>query len=276
MAPSSLLRATLPLRSSLLSFLCSSATSATVTSSRSAAYSSSRILSDSSRRAAYSTSTTTTSDEQPQQQEQQQPQQQQQQQEGQSPSASESSTPPTTTSSSSPSLPTPSLRQYPYTVKVGTVTSVGLMDKTVRVAHRHMTWDRHIRKYYPKVTTYLVSDPRNSLREGDVIEFSSGAPKSRHVRHVVERIISPFGVPIEERPPVMTREEREAEWAAKRAAKLQRRYQRWVESGKQGPPPVGDHVGRIKSLVMARVAEEKEKQKLKEQQQQQKQAEAQA
>lgn len=134
------------------------------------------------------------------------------------------------------------------------------MDKTVRVAHRHMTWDKHIRKYYPKVTTYLVHDPRNSLREGDVIEFSSGFPKSRHVRHVVERIISPFGVGIDQRPPVMTREEREAERAAKRAAKLQRREQRWIESGQKGPSPVKEHVGRIRSLVMARVAEKQKQQ----------------
>ena len=63
----------------------------------------------------------------------------------------------------------------------------------------------------------MVSDPRNSLREGDVIEFSSGARKSRRVRHVVERIVAPFGVSIEKRPAVMSREEREEERARKRA-----------------------------------------------------------
>lgn len=105
----------------------------------------------------------------------------------------------------------------------------------------------------------MVSDPRNSLREGDVIEFSSGAPKSRRVRHVVERIIAPFGTAIEDRPPVMTREEREAERAAKRIAKLQRREQRRIEEGKgEG---VKDHVGRIRRLVLERVGEEEEKKK---------------
>jgi ribosomal protein S17 len=90
------------------------------------------------------------------------------------------------------------------------------MERTVTVEHRHTIWDRHIRKNYPKVTRFLVSDPQNSLREGDVIEFSSGAPKSRHVRHVVERIIAPFGEAIEDRPAILTREERDAVRAEKR------------------------------------------------------------
>lgn len=100
------------------------------------------------------------------------------------------------------------------------------MDGTVSVLHRHNTWDKQIRKYYPKETRYLVSDPRNSLREGDVIEFSSGAPKSRHVRHIVERIITPFSTPIEDRPAVMSREERQQEREARWAAKYLRRESR--------------------------------------------------
>jgi ribosomal protein S17 len=124
------------------------------------------------------------------------------------------------------------------------------MDRTVRVAHRHTQWDSHIRKSYPKVTTYLVSDPKNSLREGDVIEFSSGYPKSRHVRHVVERIIAPFGEAIEDRPAVLSREERDAERVVKRTAKSQRRearaYRVEDESGHE-------HVGRIRRLVHERV-----------------------
>lgn len=152
---------------------------------------------------------------------------------------------PTSTPLSTP----PSLRTYPYSLKKGTVESVGRMDRTVRVSHRHTTWDSHLQKNFPKVTTFLVSDPNNSLREGDVIEFSSGAPKSRNVRHVVERIVAPFGTNIDERPPVKTREEREAERAAKRAAKWQRRETRGLESGGQG---VKEHVGRIRRLVNER------------------------
>jgi len=101
----------------------------------------------------------------------------------------------------------------------------------------------------------MVSDPRNSLHEGDVIEFSSGAPKSRRVRHVVERIIAPFGVSIEERPTVMSREEREEERARKRAEKLQRREQRTLSSGEKTRirPGHQEHVGKIKRMVMKRI-----------------------
>lgn len=100
------------------------------------------------------------------------------------------------------------------------------MQRTVTVLHRHRIWDKLIRKYYPKETRYLVSDPRESLREGDVIEFSSGAPKSRRVHHVVERIVVPFAVPIEDRPAVMTREERRAERERRWAEKYVRRESR--------------------------------------------------
>lgn len=159
-------------------------------------------------------------------------------------------------------VPQPSIRQYPYTLKRGTVTSVGLMSKTVRVAYQHREWDRKIRKYYPKTTTYLVHDPRNSLREGDVIEFSSGAPRAPSVRHVVERIVAPFGSAVEERPAVPTRAEREEEMVAKRMVKLMRQASR--KAAEEGESDVGkvmrrvveskEHVGRIRGLVIERAA----------------------
>ncbi|KAL4881945.1 hypothetical protein BJY04DRAFT_187699 [Aspergillus karnatakaensis] len=142
----------------------------------------------------------------------------------------------------------PSLRSYPYTIKAGTVVSVGRMDRTVRVDHHHKIWDKHLRKTYPKTTTYMVADPQNSLREGDVIEFSSGYPKTRHVRHVVERIIAPFGEAIEDRPLVLTREERDAKRFEKRAAKTARREAR-RENGEDVPE---EHIGRIRRLVLER------------------------
>lgn len=46
---------------------------------------------------------------------------------------------------------------------------------------------------------------------------------SRSKRHVVKRIIAPAQIPVEERPPVPTEEERWAEALAKRAAKDERR-----------------------------------------------------
>lgn len=160
------------------------------------------------------------------------------------------------------------------------MVSVGRMDRTVRVCHRHTSWDRHIRKFYPQETHYLVSDPRNSLRDGDIIEFSSGAPKSRNVHHVVERIVTPFGAAIEDRPAVLSKAEREAEretrWAAKYLRRESKRLGREVdlvkEAAKAGVPvPNGEvlstaqlihrihaeneRVGKVKRIVQERVAE---------------------
>jgi len=141
-------------------------------------------------------------------------------------------------------------------MKTGTVVSVGKMDRTVRVLHRHNFWDRHIRKYYPKETHFLVSDPQNSLRDGDVIEFSSGAPKSRHVRHVVERIVTPFGEEIATRPAVLSKAEREAErekrWAEKYLRRESRRLGRevdLVEEAAKAGVPVGDEVLSTAQLI---------------------------
>ncbi|KAL4821902.1 hypothetical protein BDW67DRAFT_149802 [Aspergillus spinulosporus] len=159
--------------------------------------------------------------------------------------------------SARPSTQFPSLREYPYTLKKGTVVSVGRMDRCVRVEHRHTIWDNYLRKSYPKVTTFMVSDPQNSLREGDVIEFSSGYPKSRRVHHVVERIIAPFSEAIEDRPPVLTRAERDAIRLKKRMAKAARREQRRAENGAtQAQTPVHgqEHIGRIRRLVLERTA----------------------
>ena len=133
------------------------------------------------------------------------------------------------------------------------------MTHTVRVDFKHVAWDRQIKKYYRKVTTYLVSDPQDSLREGDVIEFSSGYRKGRHVRHVVERIVKPFGVPIENRPPVLSRQKRDTLQAEKRLAKLLRRQERRKDAGSgsgvhDGNGMVGhEYVGRIRKLVLERV-----------------------
>ncbi|KAL4985482.1 hypothetical protein BDW68DRAFT_165039 [Aspergillus falconensis] len=155
-----------------------------------------------------------------------------------------------------PSAQPPSLREYPYTLKKGTVVSVGRMDRCVRVEHRHTIWDDYLRKTYPKVTTFMVSDPRNSLREGDVIEFSSGYPKSRRVHHVVERIIAPFGEAIEDRPAVLSRAERDAIRLEKRMAKAARREQRLESGATQAQAPVHghEHIGRIRRLVLERTA----------------------
>lgn len=78
-------------------------------------------------------------------------------------------------------------------------------------------------QYFKKPEEHLVHDPNNSLQEGDVIEVQNSFRTSKQKRFVVNKIIAPFGKPIDERPPVPTVEEREATKAVKREAKLQRR-----------------------------------------------------
>ncbi|KAI1411498.1 nucleic acid-binding protein [Hypoxylon sp. FL1857] len=105
----------------------------------------------------------------------------------------------------------------------GIVVSAGLMDKTVRVKLGGLRWEPRVQKYFKEPRFKLVHDPRNSLRQGDVVAITPSWRVSQHVRHVVKHIIAPYGDPIDERPPIPTLEERLAEVAAKRAAKDERR-----------------------------------------------------
>lgn len=70
---------------------------------------------------------------------------------------------------------------------------------------------------------HLVHDPNDSLRTGDIVSISSGWRTSKTKRHVVNRIIAPWGPPIDQRPPVPTPQERDAAHAADRAKKLARK-----------------------------------------------------
>ncbi|KAI5287338.1 hypothetical protein KEM52_001641 [Ascosphaera acerosa] len=151
----------------------------------------------------------------------------------------------------------------PHTIKLrkGTVISAGLMDRTVRVQYSHETFHKHLNKPFPAKTVYMVSDPTNALREGDVVEFSNGWPASRNVRHVVERIVAPFGSRVEDRPRILTREEREALREQKREKKLVRKEERLgaeaVARQREG------HVGKIKRLVQQRMAAMSEEERLR-------------
>jgi small subunit ribosomal protein S17 len=82
------------------------------------------------------------------------------------------------------------------------------------------------RQNFQHFERYLVHDPNDSLRTGDIVSISSGWRTSKSKRHVVNRIIAPWGPPIEDRPPVPTAEEREAAHAAERAKKVARKQLR--------------------------------------------------
>ncbi|KAH7154816.1 hypothetical protein B0J13DRAFT_210050 [Dactylonectria estremocensis] len=108
----------------------------------------------------------------------------------------------------------------------GVVVSAGLMQKTVKVRVGGQKWNKIVNKWYADPKHYLVHDPSSSLRTGDVISIVPGWPTSQHKRHVVKHIIAPYGVPIEDRPPVPTLEERIAERESKKATKDERRAAR--------------------------------------------------
>jgi len=77
-------------------------------------------------------------------------------------------------------------------------------------------------QYFASHTNYLVHDPNSSLIAGDVVELHR-LKHSKHVHHVIGKLITPFGVPVSQRPPIPTADERLATYKEKRFAKLERR-----------------------------------------------------
>lgn len=71
-------------------------------------------------------------------------------------------------------------------------------------------------QHFDNPKQYLVHDPNNSLRAGDVVAIMPGFITSKSKRHVVKHIIAPAGTPIEERPAIPSLDEL---WDAKDAAK---------------------------------------------------------
>ncbi|KAF1967507.1 nucleic acid-binding protein [Bimuria novae-zelandiae CBS 107.79] len=102
----------------------------------------------------------------------------------------------------------PIVRKLFSSSQVGVVVSAGRMSKAVKVRIAGQEWNKKFRKHFPSETTYLVADPNSSLVEGDVVRIASGWRTSRNIRHVVTSIVAPFGEPVENRPPVLTDEER--------------------------------------------------------------------
>lgn len=81
-------------------------------------------------------------------------------------------------------------------------------------------------QHFQTYESHLVSDPTNSLRNGDVVRIASGWHASKHIKHRVTEIVAPWGPPIDERPKIPSDEEILAMKEAKKAAKMERRAQR--------------------------------------------------
>ncbi|KAF2631718.1 nucleic acid-binding protein [Macroventuria anomochaeta] len=101
----------------------------------------------------------------------------------------------------------PLVQQYITSQKVGVVVSAGKMSRAVKVRIAGQEWNKTFRKHFPSHKHYTVSDPNNSLVEGDVVRITSGHRTSSTIRHVVTAIVAPFGEPVENRPRVLNAEE---------------------------------------------------------------------
>ncbi|CAI6335147.1 unnamed protein product [Periconia digitata] len=102
----------------------------------------------------------------------------------------------------------PIVRKLISSSKVGVVVSAGKMDRAVKVRLASQEWNKKFKKHFPSPITHLVSDPQNSLVEGDIVRIASGWRTSKNIRHVVTAIVAPFGAPVEDRPPVLSEEQR--------------------------------------------------------------------
>lgn len=101
----------------------------------------------------------------------------------------------------------PLVQQFITSQKVGVVVSAGKMSRAVKVRVAGQEWNKLFRKHFPSHKHYTVSDPNNSLVEGDVVRITSGHRAGSTIRHVVTAIVAPFGEPVENRPRVLNAEE---------------------------------------------------------------------
>ncbi|KAI4280836.1 MAG: hypothetical protein L6R38_004143 [Xanthoria sp. 2 TBL-2021] len=112
----------------------------------------------------------------------------------------------------------------------GVVVSAGRMMKAVKVRTVKQVYDSFLQKHYTAYQSHLVSDPNSSLRTGDVVRIAARPPASKHIRHVVTDIVAPWGPPAEERPPIPSLKDLDAQYRAKRDARIARRTQRMEEA----------------------------------------------
>lgn len=87
------------------------------------------------------------------------------------------------------------------------------------------------KQHFQTHESYLVSDPNSSLRAGDVVKIAAERKISRHIRHVVTEIVAPWGPSVDERPPVLSEEERMRRVREKTERKKERRRERSEDDG---------------------------------------------
>ncbi|KAL9138363.1 MAG: hypothetical protein Q9175_000403 [Cornicularia normoerica] len=119
----------------------------------------------------------------------------------------------------------------PAKILCGVVVSAGKMTKAVKVRTAKQTYHKFFKKHFQTHQSYLVSDPNASLRAGDVVRIAAERQISRHIKHVVTEILAPWGPSIEERPPVLSEEERARRLQEKTERKKERRRERKPEKG---------------------------------------------
>jgi small subunit ribosomal protein S17 len=111
----------------------------------------------------------------------------------------------------------------------GVVVSAGLMQNTVKVRIGGQKWNNIVKKTFSNPKDVLVHDANSSIRQGDVVAIAPGWRTSKTKRYYVKQIIAPYGVPIEDRPPVLPLSELFSRYEAKRLAKAEREHERQLE-----------------------------------------------
>jgi small subunit ribosomal protein S17 len=71
----------------------------------------------------------------------------------------------------------------------GVVISAGKMDKTVKVLVEKITMHPLYKKHIKKRKKYLVHDPENRCKEGDIVLIREGRPFSKLKRFYVVKIL---------------------------------------------------------------------------------------
>jgi RNA recognition motif-containing protein len=95
----------------------------------------------------------------------------------------------------------------------GTVSRTGTMLMTVAVTTNRRYLDTDTKTHHVKEETVLVHDPEGILAEGDVVKYQHLPPDvydkraargKTNVKHILKEIVTPFGIPVEERTPSLT------------------------------------------------------------------------